>query len=85
MELPDTIICVAAGTERIDKVMNSYRNHIVVLHLNVEIIDELYIAGKCAENNLEKRVDGADIEIGIVEQQIDEGASGGIADLLLRC
>ena len=63
-------------SKRLQEVVNRHPDSIFLLELDIIVEVSVQLAGKIAQNRLEKRVDSAHIEVAIVKQQLVQRLAG---------
>ena len=63
--------------------MYTHRKGIIIVQLNVLVVGQFNFGGKRSQYYLEKLVDGAHVEVGVVEKQLGECTLGSFAYIIL--
>ena len=67
------------------QVVHAKLHNIFVVEFHSVVARQIDLIGKRAQNLLEKRVDGAYVEIGVIFEHLAFGNPRTLADVILRC
>ena len=77
------VVAVRRASNIQKHILHRYSLAVFLVELHSIVIVLVELEGKCSQHRLKKRVDGAHVEVGVVEKQLGECTLGSFAYIIL--